>query len=176
MKNLLLRPYMAVAGPKRGLLVWDAKNPNPAIFQPCSLMKNGLQISAKAWADEQPTLLEAEKQTKDPVDSGPAWEAYEKAFQLRYRVPPVRNAAQNAAMAQLVRRLGKEAPAVIEFYLTRGGYYYQRGHSLYLAVKEAEKLRTEWASKNPITKQAADSSERREETLRQLSRIEKGEL
>jgi hypothetical protein len=176
MKNLLLRPYLAVANPLRGKIAWDVKNPNPAIFQPCILRKAGLEVSAKAWETEQPTLQEIDRLTKEAVDTLPAWEAYKKFFMLRYKVAPLQNAATNSQMKQLVQRLGKEAPAVLEFYLSRGGYYYSRGHGLGVALAEAEKLRTEWASNNPITKGAADAQERRQETLRQLERIEKGHL
>ena len=85
---------------------------------------------------------------KKPSASAEAWEAYSAAYAQRYGVEPVRNAQVNAQMAQVVGKLGAvEAPAVAAFYVTSQYSFYVRcGHAVGALLKDAEKLRTEWAT------------------------------
>lgn len=70
----------------------------------------------------------------------------------------------NAMIAQFVKRLGaEEAPQVAEFFLTHNdGYYVRIMHSVGSMVKDAEKLRTEWATGNRMTSAAAREVERQQ--------------
>jgi hypothetical protein len=99
---------------------------------------------------------------KAPSKSGPVWDAYSHAYQLRYDADPVRNAKQNALCCQLVDRLGADtAPAVAAYYLTSSnGYYAQRGHALGILVADAEKVCTEWRTGQQITQTRAREQDR----------------
>lgn len=84
---------------------------------------------------------------KEPAKSAAAWQAYSAAYEARYGVGPVRNAAVNGQMAQLVGKLGAEAGPVAAFYVrSNHRWYVTTGHSVAALLKDAEKLRTEWAT------------------------------
>lgn len=94
------------------------------------------------------------RKTAQPTTAGSAaWNGYADAYQDRYSELPVRNAKANALMKQLVDRLGAdEAPMVAAFYVSHNGQFYvARGHAVELLVKDAEKLRTEWATGRTMT-------------------------
>ena len=76
------------------------------------------------------------------------WDHYSQAYEARYKAAPVRNKKTNALCKQLVDRLGaEEAPQVAVFYLKHTGpLYVSSAHCLDLLVRDAEKLRTEWAT------------------------------
>jgi len=81
------------------------------------------------------------------------WKAYSEAYEARYRVPPVRNAAVNGQIAQLVKQLGaEEAPQVAAYYLTHNDAFYQaKHHDVGLLVKDCRSLRTQWARGQQMT-------------------------
>ncbi len=84
------------------------------------------------------------------------WKAYAEAYALRYAVEPVRNAAVNSQIKQLVQRLGAEAPDVARFYLKSSkAYYVQQSHAVGPLLKDAEGLRTQWATGRTVTVTAA---------------------
>lgn len=76
----------------------------------------------------------------------------------------MRNATVNGQLAQLVARLGaQEAPGVAAFYLGhRNGLYVSAMHPVNLLLRDAEKLRTEWATGRQVTRtqgQMADKTQ-----------------
>ena len=77
------------------------------------------------------------------------WEAYRMAYRERYKVDPVRNQKTNSLLCQLVDKLGaEEAPQVAAFYLTRTKpLYLSSRHAPDLLSRDAEGLRTEWATR-----------------------------
>ena len=83
----------------------------------------------------------------------PTWNAYCPAYKTRYSVEPVRNKAINAMLSRLVERLGaEEAPQVAAFYLTHNRADYVRSkHPVNLLLRDAEGLRTEWATGRRVT-------------------------
>lgn len=83
-----------------------------------------------------------------PPPGSVVWDAYATAYERRYKAPPVRNAQTNSLCKRLANLLGAtEAPEVARFYVERGeGFYALRGHALEFLVKDAGKLRTEWAT------------------------------
>jgi len=97
-----------------------------------------------------PKSLTGEKQ---PMPTAETWKAYAGAYQVRYGVPPVRNATVNGRLANFVKRLGAtEAPAVAAWFVLHNAAWYVRGgHSISTMLKDAEKLRTEWARNKQIT-------------------------
>jgi hypothetical protein len=101
------------------------------------------------------------KTTRAAAKSAPTWEAYAQAYRVRYGVPPVRNASVNAMLNRLVDKLGmEEAPLVAAFYLTHPGrFYVEKGHPVNLLLQDAEKLRTEWATRRIVTAKQAQQTD-----------------
>jgi hypothetical protein len=117
--------------------------------------------SGEPPAEDTPT--EAKKaqskprEPKEPSATGAVWEAYRSSYCERYGVDPVRNAQVNGQLAQVVAKLGAgEAPSVAAHYLGhRDAFYVKSGHSVGMLLRDAEKLRMEWATGRRI---AAPSS------------------
>lgn len=92
------------------------------------------------------------------------WKAYSEAYKAKYQAAPVRNATINGQLAQVVARLGaEESPGVAAFYLShKNGLYVSAMHPVNLLLRDAEKLRTEWATGRQVTRtqgQMADKTQ-----------------
>lgn len=114
---------------------------------------------------ENPTPLPAKTSSKkDPSKNIPTWEAYRDAYGKRWGEPPIRNASVNAKIAQFVDRVGiDDAPHVAEFFLTHNDAFYVKSmHPVGLMLRDAEKLRTEWATGSRMTGSVAREVERRQ--------------
>lgn len=119
-----------------------------------------------------------------PVPDGPGtelnsltWTAYSKAYELRYKAKPVRNAKANSLVKQIVQRLGEEAPEVVEFYLTHNKtYYVSKLHDLGLCLADAEALRTQWFHGRAVTNADIKNFERQVERDNLNDLIERGEI
>ncbi len=107
-------------------------------------------------------LEKKEPKQKSENITASTWEAYSNAYFDRYGTEPVRNAKVNAGIAQFVQRLGKdEAPHVARFFVGHGnGYYVREMHAVGPMLKDAEKLRTEWATNSRMTAHKAMQSDR----------------
>lgn len=81
------------------------------------------------------------------------WESYKNAFFQRYGVDPVRNAKINGMISKYTQRLpAEEAPAVAAYYVFhQGGLYVQSKHCVDLLLRDAEKLRADWATRTQTT-------------------------
>lgn len=103
-----------------------------------------------------------EPKPKSESVNAETWDAYSNAYFDRYGTEPVRNAKVNAGIAQFVQRLGKdEAPHVARFFVGHGnGYYVREMHAVGPMLKDAEKLRTEWATNSRMTAHKAMQSDR----------------
>lgn len=130
-----------------------APSPEPAHLIPDSLIPDcGLSDSGLLIADppkkSSSTALDARRTKAPPNEANrETWAAYERAYATRYSVPPVRNAKVNGMVARLVERLGAEAPDVASHYLSNNSQFYvQSAHCVDLLLRDAEKLRTEWAT------------------------------
>ena len=89
------------------------------------------------------------------------WKAYAQAYRKRYKTDPVRNASVNGKLAQLVKRLGAEAPDVAAYYVHSNTANYTRDkHGVGLLLRDAEGLRTEWATGMRITHTQAMQADR----------------
>ena len=102
------------------------------------------------------------REAKPAPPSAEVWEAYASAYQGRYHVQPVRNASVNAHLAQFVGRVGAdEAPAVAaHFVQSQNGLYVAAMHPTNLLLRDAEKLRTEWATGRMVTRTQAQQADR----------------
>jgi hypothetical protein len=127
-----------------------------------------LETLRAAWkAADEPTrrafLIEigllAEEATVD------VWTHYADAYQNRYSVQPVRNAKINSQIAQLVKRLGVDAPHVAAYYVgSNNAYYVGKGHAIGQLLVDAEKIRTEWATGKRTTTTEAKQVDRKQTT------------
>lgn len=89
------------------------------------------------------------------------WNAYSDEYKSRYGVLPIRNAKVNSCLKSFMSRVPeKEAPDIASFYVRHpGAYYVSRGHPVELLLRDAEKIRTEWANNRPITQREAQQSD-----------------
>ena len=142
--------------------VWRDKHKQPSAIvsshQPSSAESAHTEAEAEAKAEAKINAgIASPKQppraTRAPVASRPAigaetWARYENAYASKYGVSPVRNSKVNSQLAQLVARLGPtEAPDVAAYYVThRHSLYVSAKHCVDLLLRDAEKLRTEWAT------------------------------
>lgn len=104
--------------------------------------------------------MDSPSQSGEKELNAKTWEAYQEAFMVRYGVSPPRNAKVNSQIAQLVKRLGPNAPDVASFYLThRGSNYIASQHSVGLLLANAEGLHTQWRIGRPILLSEAKEAE-----------------
>jgi hypothetical protein len=101
------------------------------------------------------------------------WDAYRASYRHRYSVDPVRNTAVNSQLKKLVDRLGsEEAPLVAAFYCTHNKpLYVSARHATNLLLRDAEGLRTEWATGIKSTTLEARSAETVDAAQEQIKRV-----
>jgi len=99
---------------------------------------------------------------KDLSPSHETWQAYSDSYERRYKAKPVRNATVNAQISSFIKRIGfDEAPMVAEFYVYHNNsFYVQKMHTVGLLLADAEKLRTEWVTKNTMTNTQARQADK----------------
>jgi hypothetical protein len=129
------------------------------------------EAETEAYTETEKTIGKpagAGKPKREPVKSGPTWEAYTRAYLARYRIEPVRNAQVNSQMAQFVAKLDlDDAPLVAEFYVAHNDSYYVRNaHKVGLLLRDVEKLRTEWATGRSLSAIATEPAWRTEQRQR----------
>lgn len=81
------------------------------------------------------------------------WRKYCDAYFTRYGTEPIRNAGVNSMVKQFVQKLGfADAPFVAEFFVQHNDkFYVQKTHAVTLMNKDAEGLRTQWATGRSMT-------------------------
>jgi len=90
------------------------------------------------------------------------WKSYSTAYFSRYGVEPIRNAPVNVAIKSFCKKIPHhEAPHVAAFFVAHNDkYYVQKTHQAALMSKDAEGLRTQWATNNTMTSAKATKLER----------------
>lgn len=113
------------------------------------------------------TPLAVRKRRTGEAVTGATWEAYSAAYRARYGEPPVRNASVSGKLAQFVARIGAaEAPQVAAFFLSHSDrFYVQAMHAVGLLLRDAEKLRTEWATGARVTSGQARQVEQKQNVI-----------
>lgn len=106
------------------------------------------------------------------------WRGYKKAYGERYGEPPAWNAKTAGMLKQFVARVpASEAPSIAAFYVGHNDrFYVQAMHPPSLLLRDAEKLRTEWATGRRMTSAKAKNSETEDYANDQLRRIAEGSL
>lgn len=144
------------------------------------LVQSGLTPHQASAIVEIITKLKPGKAIAKPkiTDGSIVWNAYQEAFEARYKVKPLRNAKTNAMASQLAARLGREDAAyVVQFYLQHNDAMFLRDqHPLNLCLAKAESLYTQWKRGQTVTKSDVDQFERSSHYDRQLNRIKNGKL
>ena len=82
-----------------------------------------------------------------------AFDAYAVAYRDRYQAEPVTNAKVRGQMSQFVQRVpAEEAPAIAAWFVGHNGQFYVgQAHSVGCLLRDAEKLRMEWATNRRMT-------------------------
>ena len=121
---------------------------NHLVLGAAAVQESSAAADAAAAPEKRTRLSEAMRQACKRT-----WDAYALAYAERYGADPVRNAKVSGQIVQLVKRLGvDDAPQVAAYYLTHDlRWYVQVGHSVDALLKDAEKLRTEWATGQRMT-------------------------
>jgi hypothetical protein len=90
------------------------------------------------------------------------WNAYAAAYAERYGAPPIRNAKNSGMLAQFLKRVPRaEAPAIAEHYVRSSFALYVKAlHPVDLLLRDAEKLRTEWATGRRVTEHRAREADK----------------
>ena len=105
--------------------------------------------SAPAKADAKKDELNTELQNA----CRKTWSAYGTAYFNRYGTEPIRNAGVNSMVKQFVQKIGfEDSPFVAEFFVQHNDrFYVQKTHAVALMNKDAEGLRTQWATGRSMT-------------------------
>lgn len=102
-------------------------------------------------------------------------EAYADAIEKRWHSKATFNATVHSQVAQLVKRLGQDAPDVVRFYvLHNDGFYVKKCHPIGLCLKDAEALHIQWQKGKHITSNMVrdfEKSDAFQERLKQMEKI-----
>jgi uncharacterized protein YdaU (DUF1376 family) len=103
----------------------------------------------------------ARRSARKPGETNATWEAYRGAYSTRYGADPVRNGRVNGQLASVVRCLGSEAPDVAAFFVRHNRADYVKAlHPTSLLARDAESLRTAWASNRSVSETEARQADR----------------
>ena len=116
-------------------------------------------------------LAAAEPRPGEPAVE--AWNAYALAYQKRWGVAPIRNAKVNGMFANFLKRIPHaEAAEVAEFYVGHHRHDYVRSkHDVSLLLRDAEGLRTEWATGRRVTDAEARQADKTAGNMEQVNRL-----
>lgn len=150
-------PYKEQPSPERAGLIPSLLIPDSLSSDPSPLIPDS-SVSATPLSGK-PARKRADKPA---APSAQAWDAYAKAYANRYGCQPVRNSSVNAQLALVVGKLGaEESPHVAAFYVGhQSGLYVSAMHPVNLLLRDAEKLRTEWATNRQVTRTQGQQADR----------------
>lgn len=115
-----------------------------------------------------------QKNSDDNPKTGQLWAAYCDAYNLRYKVQPVRNPKVMGQLSQLAKRVGKDADLLIRFYLQHNDSQYLKAmHSIGLCLMHAEALHTQMLRGMAITSTMLRQNEKTQQTRETLDRIDR---
>jgi uncharacterized protein YdaU (DUF1376 family) len=129
------------------------QTPSSSSFQLDSSPENGARKNAAGKINgEQPTAA--------------TWAAYSAAYSQRWGTQPVRNKQVNSQIKNFVERIGAiEAPGVAAFYVSSNrGLYVSAKHPCNLLLRDAEGLRTEWATGRQVMETEAHLADKKQAT------------
>lgn len=174
---LITSGFLLASGARRAL-ARDATSSSLLFSSEKSPLKS---LSSSSLSSPDPEFINPNLKSIAHAGNGVAtWQSYASSYRLRYGVDPVRNTAVNSQLKKLVDRLGSdEAPQVAAFYLTHNKpLYVSARHPTNLLLRDAEGLRTEWATGIKSTTLEARSAEvvdAAQEQVNRVRRLMKGE-
>lgn len=114
-------------------------------------------------------------ETQAPTSA--VWDSYSAAYEKRYGERPTRNKKVNGQLAHFVTRIPRdEAPDVAAFYVSHSGQLYVRAmHCVDLLLRDAEGLRTQWATGRQITGTSARQQDRTAANLEAIRPLLRGD-
>lgn len=106
------------------------------------------------------------------------WDAYETAYENRYKIKPKRNQITNTKCKSLAERLGTEdAVGVVQFFVTHNdGFYLRKKHPIWMCLQDAEGLYTQWKQGRATTANDVRNFEKGDALRSQIERIDRGEI
>lgn len=139
----------------------SASNPDDLILFNGNITGSNGKVNGKEKL-AVPAKKKSKKKPKEKPQTKETWNAYIAAYTNRYKVAPIRNVTVNSQMAKFVQRVPmEEAPGIAVFFVYhQNRYYVQSGHCIGLLLRDAEKLRTEWATNTKITEGSARQADR----------------
>ena len=139
-----------------------AKSAPIIITKPSSEPSTNLSSVATATATKK--LRKKDWSSEDELQAAcrSTWKSYSDTYFARYKVEPIRNAAVNSAIKSFCKKIPHhEAPHVAAFFVAHNDkYYVQKTHQAALMSKDAEGLRTQWATNSTMTSAKATKLER----------------
>jgi hypothetical protein len=134
------------------------------------------ETNAQASASGVPTPTGVNPEGESP--GAKTWREYKAAYRERHGDAPLWNAKTAGMLKNFIARVpADEAPAIAAFYVGHNDrFYVQAMHPVGLLLRDAEKLRTEWATGNRMTAAKAKNSETVDYANDQLRRIAEGTL
>jgi len=169
-----LAAYRERSESKRSASVrWSERNANAmrthsegnASHKPVANSHKPEPVTSSVASQPTPKVKTLPARSENPptvAGSAETWEAYRSTYKERYQVDPVRNKSVNAHLAMLIAKLGsEESPKVARFYVWHNrGLYVSSKHATNLLLRDAEGLRTEWATDSPMTDTQARQTDR----------------
>lgn len=131
----------------------------PANIAPRIVTQSSLEPSTNLKT--LPSPQNGEEETLQSVCRA-TWKSYSNAYFNRYSTEPIRNASVNAFIKTFCKKIPHhEAPHVAAFYVAHNDkYYLQKIHHPSLMSKDAEGLRTQWATGRTMTASKATQLDR----------------
>lgn len=158
----------------KGQLVKTSKQ-NPSTDQADSKCVQASSSSSSSFSSSSSSsgseILNLAQGSATPAPSSLVWAKYSDAYERRYGAKPTRNASVNGKLAQFLKRVAaEEAPAIAAFFVAHNDQFYVKSmHPVGLLLKDAEKLRTEWATGRQVTSGQARQIDRRQTNFNAFS-------
>lgn len=139
----------------------SAKQGGKAVLNPSSLNPSSLNPSVPAEdrpADGAAAPAPAKKRAapERPGKTIATWVAYAEAYRRRHGADPIRGKAINGQLSRFVDLVGAdEAPRVAAYYVCSNETYYANAlHPVNLLLRDAQKLRTQWATGRHVNRRS----------------------
>jgi hypothetical protein len=127
----------------------------------------------KSEAPKERREQQTEIALPDQTPGSLVWESYSTAYCERYGREPIRNARVNTQLKNFVNHLPKDAaPNVAAFFVRHNDHYYVKNmHPVWMMLRDAEKLHTEWATGRQMTSAEAQVLDRRQGNINAFAAV-----
>lgn len=151
--NAKQKPTQSQSQSQKTFTVTKSQSPSPQDQKPsdAAIAAPALKTAKRGNGKEKPEAPTTE-----------TWAAYATSYEQRYHTEPVRNAKVNGMMARFCERVPiHEAPQIAAFFVrSNRGLYVSAHHAIDLMLRDAEGLRTEWATGHQGTETEARQADK----------------